>query len=204
MASDGVAGETRVRIPGRAITAAIALVVGVSAVSFAVSSQLRDPNDTSGALDVRLVKFNHPKGEPPSWTVLTFTTWKIGQMWDRGYVFLEFDTEGQEAADHYAVVRSDGRSMQGELFRVATRAGRPDQKIADLKVWRKSLDGVSVTVPLKRMDFGPYRDYYRWWIVTTLTADKCPNTCLDRVPDDGSVQQWLPGASPPPSATPPG
>jgi hypothetical protein len=184
---------------GLALTAVV-LAIAVGGAALAVSSELKDPNDAPGALDVRLVKVNHPKGEPPSWTVITFSQWKIGQLWDRGYVFVEFDTEGLETADHYAMIRSDGRAMRGELFRVATRAGRPDRKIADLKVWRKSPDGVSVTVPLKKMEFGPYRSFYRWWVVSSLTGEKCPNTCLDRAPDEGSIQAWLPGQSPAPSS----
>ena len=188
------------RVRATAIGAALLLLALVSA-SLAVTSRLTDPDDVAGVLDVREVKFSHPKGEPPSWTVITASRWKVSALWDRGYVFLELDTKGFEPADYYALIRSDGRKLLGELFKVATKPGKPDPHVANLTVWRKSHDGVSMKVPLKLMEFGRWRTFYRWWIVTSLTGEKCPTTCLDRVPDEGTVQQWRPGMSPTPSPT---
>lgn len=181
----------------RWVAAVAALVIlSLAGAVLAVNGRTTDPDDTAGVLDVREVKFNHPKGEPPAWTVITASSWKISPMWDRGYVFLELDTKGYEPADYYAVIRSDGRSMRGELFKIATKPGKLDSHVANLTVWRKSLDGVSVKVPLKLMEFGRWRSFYRWWIVTSLTGEKCPATCIDRVPDAGTVQQWRPGMAP--------
>lgn len=182
------------------IAAALAVVVVVSAagLSLAVRVRLTDPNDTPGVLDVREVRFAHPKGEPPSWTVITARGWTIGSLWDRGYVFVQLDARGAPSADHYALIRSDGLRLRGDLFRVS-RGGVPDVHLRTLTVWRRSDDSVSAKVPLKALRFGPARTSYRWWIVTSLTNERCPRGCLDRVPDEGSIEQWRPGMSPSPT-----
>jgi hypothetical protein len=172
------------------------------AVAGAFTGRLTDPDDVGGVLDVREVRFDDPTGGPPSWTVITASPWTVGALWDRGYVFVELDTKGSEPADYYALVRSDGRSLLGELFKAARRAGKPDRHVADLTVWRKGHDGVSVKVPLKAMEFGRSRSFYRWWIVTSLTGEKCVATCIDRAPDEGGVQEWRPHMSPAPTPTP--
>lgn len=184
-----------------AVVAAVVLSLVVAGFAVAVNVRLTDPDDTVGALDIRQVKFAQPKGEPPAWSVITAGSWKVGALWDRGYVFVQLDTKWSEAADYYALIRSDGLALRGQLFRVATKDGTRDSAIAPLKVWRKASDSVSVRIPLKLMTFGPTRTFYRWWVVTSLTSDKCPATCLDRAPDEGSVQQWRPGMSPTPSPT---
>jgi hypothetical protein len=62
------------------------------------------------------------------------------------------------------------------------------------------MDGVSLKVPLKSLDFGAERKMYGWWVVTTLTSEKCPYTCVDRAPGKSAVPQWRPGMSPSPSS----
>jgi hypothetical protein len=181
--------------------AVFAVTLASLAVAVAVTSRLTDPDDVAGVLDVRRVKFSQPEGESPSWTVITASSWTVSALWDRGYVFLELDTKGTELADYYALVRSDGRSLRGELFKIARKPHRPDPHVSNLTVWRKGHDGVSVKVPLKAMEFGRFRAFYRWWIVTSLTGEKCPTTCIDRVPDESGVQQWRPGMSPTPTPT---
>lgn len=182
--------------------AAGAAVLAFAALAMGADRGLTDPNDTPGILDVHRVVFEDLRGEAPAWTVITASGWRIGPLWDRGYVFVELDTMGREPADYYALVRSDGNALRGELYRVVTRRGRHDARVADLTVWRKGPASVSVKVPLKLMAFGANRVDYRWWVVTTLTGTKCPSTCVDRVPDEGSVQAWLPGRSPTPTPSP--
>jgi hypothetical protein len=184
-----------------ALVTAVALVGLLSALAWAEHADYQDGNDTASVLDVHVVKFNQPKGEAPAWTVITFAKWKVGQIWDRGYVYLEIDTEGRERADYYALIRSKGTGLAAQLFKVATKRGGTDRAMGHVVVWRKTNNGVSVRIPLKRLRFGPYRRYYRWWVETSFTSGKCPYTCIDRVPNDGSVQQWRPGMSPSPSAS---
>ncbi len=179
---------------------AAALVVAVAGLAFAVRVRITDPDDTTGVLDVREVRFTHPSGEPPAWTVITARNWTIGSLWDRGYVFVQLDARGAPSADHYALIRSDGLRLRADLFRVLRTDGA-DVHLRTLTVWRKANDSVSVKIPLKALRFGPSRTSYRWWVVTSLTSEKCPRGCLDRVPDEGSVEQWRPGMSPTPSPT---
>jgi hypothetical protein len=189
----------RGRIRVAVVTAVIVLVGVAAAVAWAEHAEYDDANDTASVLDVHLVKFNRPKGEAPSWTVITFASWKVRQMWDRGYVYVELDTEGQQRSDYYALIRSTGSAMVGQLYKVATKSGGTDRAMGHLVVWRKTNNGVSVRIPLKRLRFGPYRKYYRWWVETSFTSARCPRACIDRVPNDGTVQQWRPGMSPSPS-----
>lgn len=183
--------------------AAAVVVVATAVVVFAVSGRTSYPdgNDTRGVLDVEVVHYDKVPDEPQSWTVVTIAPWRIGQLWDAGYITVWFDTEGAESPDHYALVRSTGSRLDGVLIRVSHQPGGRDRVVATLRVWRKTNDGVSVRVPLALLDVGPFKESYRWWVVTSLTTEKCPATCLDRVPDRGSVEQWLPGMSPTPTPT---
>ena len=183
------------------VAAVVVLIALVSALAWAEHADYKDGNDTVSVLDVHVVKFNQPKGEAPAWTVITFATWKVGQLWDRGYVYLELDTQGKERSDYYALVRSKGTALAAQLYKVATKPMGADRAIGHLVVWRKTNNGVSVKIPLKHLRFGPYRRFYRWWLETSFTSAKCPRACVDRVPNDGSVQQWRPGMSPSPSAS---
>lgn len=182
------------------------LVMTVAAGVFAATGRVSypDANDTPGVLDVEVVHYDKRPEVPQYWTVVTVAPWKIAQLWDSGYVTIWFDTEGADSPDHYALIRSTGSGLDAVLIRVSHRVGGRDRVVANLKVWRKTNDGVSVRVPLAALDVGPFRDSYMWWVVTSLTTAKCPATCLDRVPDEGSVEQWLPGSSPTPTPTPTG
>jgi hypothetical protein len=173
---------------------ALAIVALAAMVAGAHHSDVADPNDTKGTLDVQTVKLDHGKGHPPEWTVLTFSKWAARALWDRGFVFVFLDTEGKEAPEYYALIRSDGSSMLGDLRRVKT-----DKLIAALSVRRKTPNGVSVRVPLKKMKFGRWRWFYRWYVQTAFVGTKCKWTCYDLVPDGEPVVQWRPGMSPTPS-----
>jgi hypothetical protein len=182
--------------------AGVLVIVAAAAVLAADGrTSYPDGNDTRGVLDVEVVHYDKVPAEPQSWTVVTIARWGIGQLWDSGYITVWFDTEGAEAPDHYALVRSTGRRLEGVLMRISRQAGGRDRVVATLKVWRKTNDGVSVRIPLAFLDVGPFRESYRWWVVTSLTTGKCPATCLDRVPNRGAVEQWLPGMSPTPTPT---
>jgi hypothetical protein len=182
-----------------AVVAAVLAVFLVVATAIAKRSSLEDGNDTKGVLDIDVVHYDKVPDEPQSWTIVTIAPWRIGQLWDAGYVTIWFDTEGDLPADRYALIRSTGQRLEGTMMRVARQPGARDQPVGALHVWRKTNDGVSVRIPVVLLAVGPYRDSYRWWVVSSLTTAKCPATCLDRVPNDGAVDQPLPGASPSPS-----
>jgi hypothetical protein len=208
VAVGGVAREGGARVTGRSLRSVVPFLVAcvlasaiVGGLAVAGPADTDDPRDTKGLLDVRTMRVRHPKGQPPEWTFLTFRSWTVRQLWDRGYAVVYFDTVGGEPAEYMALIRSDGHQMLGSLWRLAKGTGK-DRLLSGLSVRRKSKDGVSIKVPLKKMHYGDQRSFYRWWAVTVFTSDKCPSYCIDRIPDTGSVLRYRPGMSPSPPSSP--
>jgi hypothetical protein len=180
--------------------AALATVALIAVVAGAHDTDRMDPNDTGGKLDVKQVRLAH-QPPPPLWTVVTFAGWRNSEMWDRGYIMVLLDTSGGERAEYYLLVRSLGQVLQGSLWR-ARNVG-PDSYLGTVPVKRMSLRSASVQVGLSRLDFGPSRSFYRWWVQTLFTSETCRRTCQDRVPNGVAIQQWRPGMSPSPSSPSP-
>jgi hypothetical protein len=176
----------------------IAIVAVAAIASPAFHSDLGDDNDTEGLLDVRRVRLDHEGGTEA--TVITFADWTPASIWDRGNAYVFLDTQGGEDAEYFVMVRSTGSELQGSLWR--DRRDRRDVFLRNVKVRRKSADGLSVAIPIKSLEFGGFRDSYMWWAMTSFTGQSCRRTCLDRAPDEGSVEQWRPGMSPTPTASP--
>jgi hypothetical protein len=174
---------------------ALAAVVAIAAPSY--HSDTNDPNDTKGLLDVRRVRLAHTGGTEA--TVITFADWSPRSIWDRGNVYVFLDTEGGDEPEYFVVVRSTGSDLQASLWR--ERRDRRDVFLRNVKVRRKSSDGVSVRLPINSMKFGRFRASYFWWAMTSFTGQVCRRTCLDRAPDQGAVEQWRPGMSPTPTNT---
>jgi hypothetical protein len=179
-----------------AIAIALAAIAAIAGPSF--HSDVRDPNDTRGLLDVRRVRLDH-EGRTEV-TAITFAEWTAASIWDRGNVYVFLDTEGGENPEYFLVVRSTGRDLQASLWR--DRRDRRDVFLRNLKERRKSRDGVSIEIPIKTLEFGRFRESYFWWATTSFTAEVCRRTCIDRAPDRGSVEQWRPGMSPTPTNSP--
>lgn len=173
---------------------ALGMVVALAAPKF--HSDIGDPNDTKGVLDVQRVRLDHEGGTEI--TVITFAEWTPASIWDRGNAYVFLDTEADEAPEYFVLVRSTGPDLQASLWR--ERRDRRDVYLRNVKVRRKSPDGVSVAVPIKSLEFGPARESYFWWATTSFTGNLCRRTCLDRAPDQGSVEQWRPGMSPSPTS----
>lgn len=181
----------------RKLLYAVAAVVLIPVLAFAQSLEMRDGNDTKGLMDVSEVVFSD--GQVPRWTFLTFSSWTADRVWDRGYVIVNLDTFGTGRFDYYALVRSDGYRLHGELFRDRDR--KDDYRVADLKVWRKDRRRVTVKVPLAKLRVGETRLFYRWIGKTLMIGVECPRVCIDRIPDTGSVRALVPGAEPSPTPT---
>jgi hypothetical protein len=192
----------RVRRLRRILTpfaAAAVTVVLVAAIAGAHDTDITDPNDTRGLLDIREVRLAH-QSRPPRWSIVTFGEWGTRQIWDRGYLMVMLDTRGGVAAEHYLLVRSTGASLRGSLWRIRTVG--PDSYLRAVPVMRESRRSATVEVRLSRLTFGAKRTFYRWWAQTLFTNDRCRRTCIDRAPDVDSVLQWRPGMSPSPTPPP--
>ena len=163
----------------------------------ATHSSQTDPRDTPGRLDLREVDFEH--AGRPTWRFVTFGQWTPSAMWDAGYLVVELDTRGDEAVDRLLVVRSDGRGLVGTLFGVRRDCGQ--QPLGSVRVGKDGPRRASVRVGLARLGIGSNRTAYLWSAVSSFTGAGCARTCLDRAPDQGMVEQPLPGVSPFPSPT---
>ena len=179
---------------------ALVTVAFMALVAGAHDTDLMDPDDTRGKLDVKQVRLAHEPG-PPIWTVVTFGEWRTAEMWDRGYVMVLLDTQGGVGAEYYLLVRSVGADLQGSLWRIRTTG--PDSYLGSVPVRRPTLRSASVQVGLRRLTFGASRSFYRWWVQTLFTNASCRRTCQDRAPNGEPVRQWLPGMSPSPTPSPP-
>ena len=188
------------RLSRRIVAVAVAAIVILPAlVAVAVShSNQVDGNDTDGLLDLREVAFDHHPA--PRWTFETFARWSVDRIWDHGYFLVQLDTRGDEDPDVLLIVRSDGRDVTGSLVELR-RDGRQVERSA-LEVRRPSGRSVSVAVLLRKLGIGRGRTAYSWSALSIFTGSACPRTCVDRVPDEGTVEQLLPGVSPSPTPSP--
>jgi hypothetical protein len=184
-----------------ALTTAICVTVAAVAGAPGGSVQVNDPNDTRGLLDVRLVSID-PDADPPQWTVVTFGRWIPAHTEDRAFTFVYLDTKEGAGPDYYVMIRSTGHTLDGSLWRDVEQAG--GIRLGPVSVSKGSDDqGVTIEVPLRRLRFGAARTFYRWWVVTTFTGRVCRLTCIDRVPDQGVVEQPLGTGTPTPTTSPP-
>jgi hypothetical protein len=179
--------------------AAIVTALLAALAAGAHDTDLTDPNDTRGKLDVREVRLAH-ETRTPIWTVVTFADWGVREMWDRGYVEVLLDTRSGEKIEYYLLVRSNRSELLGTLWR--HHAFGPDSYLGPVPVSRRSRHSVSVQVGLWRLGFGEKREFYRWRVHTVFTSGTCRRTCHDNAPNGTSVLQWRPGMSPSPSVSP--
>ncbi len=181
---------------------AISVVVGVTVAAVAGShlgrAQFDDPNDVRGPLDVRRVWFD-PEAGPPRWTVVTFSPWAPGVTQDRAFVFIFLDTKKGRHPDYYVLIHSNGHSLSGSLWRDLDTLG--DVRLGSIAVGSASGDpSVDVQIPMGQLEFGELRTSYRWSVVTMFTGRVCQATCIDHIPDTGTIEQ--PAGTPTPTPTP--
>lgn len=180
------------------VLAFIAAAIALAVPAFADHTNQPDPNDTSGRLDLRAVRFDHEG--PPRWTFVTFGRWTLAQIWDHGYLLVELDTRGDEAIDHLALVRSDGRHLRATLYRI--RSDGRQAEIGTLPTDKAGARSAWVSVALRKLSIGRSRTSYFWAALSSYTGDACPRTCFDRAPDAEMVEQPLPGVTPTPTPSP--
>lgn len=178
-------------------------LLAVPLLASARHKDVRDGRDTQGLLDVKRVEVSGKKMKP-RFKIINREGWSKDGLWDRGYFLVYFDTRGDERFDYYALIRSNGLRIEGTVFR--DRQAKPDYRVASVDAWKPSARSVVVRVPLHKLRLGAKRISYRWYAITLFTGDKCGDVCIDRAPDEGSVEERLipePDPAPPdPSVTP--
>lgn len=148
-----------------------------------------DANDARGILDVRRVR-TALGPRRPTWTVVTRSTWTLDRLWDDGFVLVFLDTSADPEPEYYALARSVGSGMRGELFR--QRDGI-DQRVGAVRVRHPSPRSVMIRVPLGSVEITRGRAYYRWSVQTILIGGPCPQGCFDHVPGGGMLPQPVGG-----------
>jgi hypothetical protein len=175
-----------------AATVVLALVIVAAALPPALAhhSDRTDPNDTPGLLDVRVVEHGHTN-LPRSWNVITYRRWTERKIWDMGYVLVYLDTVGDKQMDFYALIRSTGRGMVGQLYKIRTPR-RLDRLLSPLDTRRGNRRSVSVEVPFHKLNVGGQRTSYRWSVLTIFNSNACRRNCFDRVPNNGAIEEQYP------------
>ena len=159
---------------------------------------MRDPDDTKGLLDVRLVEVTGGRNDP-RFTTFTFSRWSPFDVWDTGFVLVRLDTKGTSRADYYALVRSNGRDLSGHLYLDRQRGS--DRRLRSLRVSREGRRSVAVVVDLNRLERRGNKTY-SWFVQTLFSSDNCRSVCIDRVPNRGKVAEPGVGPSPTPTLSP--
>lgn len=175
-----------------AVVALAALLV-VPVLASARHLVVSDPDDTRGLLDIRRTEVGGSRNSP-RWSVSTYATWSVREVWDTGFVLVRIDTFGTSRADYYAMVRSNGRALVAHLFR--DRKKRRDHRLRRLPVTREDRRNVTITIDMRRLKRRNSR-VYSWFVQTLFASDNCRSTCIDRAPDRGTISE--PGARPSPT-----
>ncbi|MGH2699767.1 MAG: hypothetical protein ACRDJL_11315 [Actinomycetota bacterium] len=184
-----------------ALITVVALTVASLSTIFA-SAGHRDPsdgNDRRGKLDIRRVRM-WGSAHKPGWSITVFRRFSNKEMRDNGFFLIQLDTVGDVHFDYYALVGSNGRGIQGSLWR--DRKKKRDRRIGKLAAWRPRDDRKTVTVriPLSKLRTGgDTRLTYRWFVKTIFVGRGCRRVCIDRVPNKNSITD--PNGKPTPSPT---
>lgn len=182
----GVAGAAG----GPLRTTVVALLAAVASMSLGPTAharpdELTDPPDTRGRLDIRRVEVRGRKDA--RFEISTGAGWTARRLQDRGYVLVHLDTFGTPHFDHFALIRSAGRTLEGSLWRDPrkhdprlirlVRAGHPNRRTA------------SVLVPLRAVPLR--RSHFRWQVQSLWSGWPCDRTCFDRAPGRGGALRPL-------------
>ena len=161
-------------------------------------TEIGDPNDARGLLDVSSVTGGRPMR--PRFRVRTYPRWTVKKLRDHGYVLVRLDTIPGRRFDYYVMARSNGKRMLGTLYR--DRRVKRDYRMGSVRVTRPDRRGVTVRLRLGRLRWPKSRDHYRWYVQTLFTSDRCRQVCFDQAPDGAPVVQPRPGGTPTPTQTP--
>jgi hypothetical protein len=151
------------------------------------TEHVSDPAERHGRLDVLGVVHG---GLSTWWRIRTAASWTTHEMQDRGYFFVWLDTHFDGKPDYHALVRSTGDRMSAELFR---ETGSQPESLGSIPVWRPDSHSVALEVPFDRVEFGPARVAFHWYVQTLYTGAGCEQVCFDFVPASGDIPGPAPG-----------
>ena len=175
----------------RVLFAIVIVSIVIPALVQAQHVDPRDPNDTRGPLDVR--RIDVVRRRTPRFEIITWRGWTAKEIWDRGFGLVRLDTFGSSRFDYYALIRSTGSRLKGDVFR--DRQSRPDRRLFSVRTTKASRRSFRVRIPLERLRMPRSRAVYRWEVQTLFVGGRCRNTCFDFVPNQGSVRERNPFAT---------
>jgi hypothetical protein len=131
--------------------------------------------------------------------VMTWSRWSTRPARDRAFVLTYLDTLPAPGFDYYVLVRSDGRRLRGNLYRVRVR-GR-DRRLARVAAWRNDRRSVSLRVPRSDVELAGARRPWAWQVQTLVTNRLCKRVCFDSAPDTAPAQEITSSTSTTPRPT---
>lgn len=174
----------------RVIGALLLAALAVPSASAAPRVEIEDGNDTRGTFDVRSVIATGD--DKRNFRVTTFAEWRVGEINERGFFLVRFDTFGDDRFDYYVLARPDFDSNRMHATLHRDRRKKKDFKITGIQVWRADLSSITVRVPLSRMRFATPARTYSWQAQSLWTSRRCARVCFDLVPDKGSIRDVAP------------
>jgi hypothetical protein len=146
-----------------------------------------DPDDATGIGDVSRVTIGFVNGQP-TWTFTTFASWTIAKIEDHLYFIVHIDSRGQDDSEYYAMIRSDGARLIGELYRDAAT----DEFMGTLDTAKPGGNTARISIPFSRVDVAPERLFVRWQARTLNVSTACPDICIDFIPQSAKLMRPLP------------
>lgn len=164
----------------------LALVAGIFPAGRAVADDqtVADPDDVAGPIDVeRLVQGHY--FEYVLYRIDAYERWQT-EVLAGGEMVIEFDTDADPEIDQRAVLEFRG----GGGTQMRTLVYDAEGEVIGRAVHRRP-SRQSVEIWVKRWMLGRPTTYSAFATVRTATSELCPDGCIDRVPDDGSVAHEL-------------
>lgn len=165
---------------------AIALTMVVPLGALADTHVERDPDDSMGRLDVKVVRHGHTLTGDLKHVIVTRETWTKRQFDRKGSIRFLFSYYGDSCADAWVLIdvhRGDLRARWQGYDPLGCPKGDDDGGFSDfygdVTVRKPSKDRLVLVVP--RELFPVRADDYRW-AVTTVWTD-CKDPCGDNAPD---------------------
>ena len=168
-----------------ALVSALAALALFAPTSVAEHVRVRDRDDVDGRLDLRAVEMRN--GQPRRWILKTHKAFSANRIFDRGYLFVYFDTYGKKRFDYYVLLRPERTKIVGALFK--DRRVENDKKLASTKVRKSGKRAIVTTVPFRYMRHPDTAIRYRWHARTIYTGRKCHRVCIDRAPNARSIEE---------------
>lgn len=169
------------------VLAAALVVVSLAALSqpaSAVHQAVRDPQDTSGKLDLRRVEMK--PGLPRRWVLKTHEAFRANRIFDKGYLLVYFDTFGTERADYYVLLQPTRKKLKGFLWK-DKKPGNDDRRLGPTRVRRANKRSITTSAPFSKMRTPGLT--YRWHVRTIYTGRNCKRVCIDKAPDNRWVTE---------------